>query len=290
MDTIKRMWTDEDLVKFKELYPFSTTKELSLIFNRTIGSLSDKANELGLYKNKFNEHYFDSIDSSDKAYWIGFIWCDGSMIHRIRKNGMEEYNLKISLMESDKPHLEKFLDCIDGNYYKVNIYNSKSGYKDNNKESRVFITSQYLGKLLINKYGIFSNRTNIIPLLSYIPIKYKRDFIRGVLDADGSFQKYINTNKDNGGITTKFNLRFGGSPELLRYIEDYLIEENIINNIERKISKRHEDRDGNYFQLTLSGRPNVLNTLDLLYKDSNIFLNRKYQKYIDMKEGGSNVN
>ena len=90
--------------------------------------------------------------------------------------------------------------------------------------------------------------------------------------------------------STKFNLRFGGSPELLRYIEDYLIEENIINNIERKISKRHEDRDGNYFQLTLSGRPNVLNTLDLLYKDSNIFLNRKYQKYIDMKEGGSNVN
>lgn len=25
---------------------------------------------------KFNCNYFDTIDTEDKAYWIGFLWCE----------------------------------------------------------------------------------------------------------------------------------------------------------------------------------------------------------------------
>lgn len=289
MDTITKIWTNEDLIKFKELYPFNKTKELSLIFNRTVGSLSDKANELGLYKNKFNERYFDSIDSPDKAYWIGFIWCDGSVIHRIRDDGRSEYNIKISLTDSDKSHLEKFLDCIDGNYYSVKIYNSKSGYKKDNKESRVFITNQYFGKLLIDKYGIFSNRHDATKLLNEIPKEYQRDFIRGIIDADGSFSHYwIDNNKKE-----KHSIGIGGSDTLLLGAKKILEENGLIIEKERSFNKRHkeEGRDFGYSILNITGKPQVLRILDWIYKDSNIYLDRKYNKYLNIKkEGGSNVN
>lgn len=63
----------------------------------------------------FNEHYFDNIDSSDKAYWIGFIWADGYVCKRDRGNRYE-YNLKLELCKEDSKHLETFVKCIDGNY------------------------------------------------------------------------------------------------------------------------------------------------------------------------------
>ena len=51
------------------------------------------------YKANFN--YFDKIDTPDKAYWLGFIWADGYIAKRERKqpNGCVriEYNLKLAL-------------------------------------------------------------------------------------------------------------------------------------------------------------------------------------------------
>lgn len=237
-------------------------------------------------KTLFNHNYFDNIDTPNKAYWIGFIWCDGSVMTRKRENS-SEYLLKIDLMYQDEEHLKKLNKDLDSEY-KVKIYKGCNGFKKDYKICRLSIYDKHFVLNLINRYGIFSHRTDITFLLLHIPNEYKRDFIRGVLDADGSFHKY--KTKDNGSIRDKFNLRFGGSPELLRYIEDYLIEKGIINDFKRKISKRHEDRDGNYFQITLSGKQNVMNTLSLLYDNSNISLNRKYDKYINMKGGDANVN
>ena len=52
------------------------------------------------YKANFN--YFDKIDTPDKAYWLGFIWADGYIAKRERKqpNGCVriEYNLKLQRM------------------------------------------------------------------------------------------------------------------------------------------------------------------------------------------------
>lgn len=288
MGTITRIWEDKDVEEFKRLYPTKTTKELSVIFDRTVGSLSDKANELGLYKNKFNSRYFDKIDSSDKAYWIGFIWCDGSMVHRIRKNGRHEYNFKLSLMESDNLHLEKFLDCIDGRYYSVKIYKACSAYREDGKESRVFITNTHLGNILIERYGIFSNRHDATKLLSEIPKEYQRDFIRGVVDADGTFcHYYVDKTK------SKYSVTIGGSDTLLFGIKKILEENELIVEKERSFNKRHkeEGRDFGYSTLSLTGRPQVLRILDWLYKDANVYLDRKYNKYLNIKkEGDANVN
>jgi len=51
---------------------------------------------------EYNRHIFDEINTSDKAYWLGFIIADGYL--NDNKN-----MLRIKLGDKDKHHLEKFI-------------------------------------------------------------------------------------------------------------------------------------------------------------------------------------
>ena len=68
--------------------------------------LSKRIKELGYdvvnYQNKvkFDNTVFDSIDSEEKAYWLGFIFADGYI-----SSQEGNYNFEISLKGSDKEHL-----------------------------------------------------------------------------------------------------------------------------------------------------------------------------------------
>ena len=50
----------------------------------------------------YNRHIFDEINSSEKAYWLGFIVADGYL-------NTERGMLRIKLGNIDKHHLEKFI-------------------------------------------------------------------------------------------------------------------------------------------------------------------------------------
>ena len=56
----------------------------------------------GNRKYYFNNLYFDSIDSEEKAYWLGFLYADGYILSSANGFGC---NLK----EDDASHLKKFL-------------------------------------------------------------------------------------------------------------------------------------------------------------------------------------
>lgn len=234
---------------------------------------------------KFNENYFDNIDTADKAYWLGFIWSDGYLGYRIRENNKEEYNLKISLCKTDYDHLDKFNKCIDGKY-KVKFYKSSSSYINDCEEARLFITNKHMGEVLRNKYGIVPRRSNCENVIKNIPDNFKSDFIRGIVDADGSFSYYTVTQNEH--ICNKYIFQICGSESLLRYIEQVFMDNGLIDSMKRKLYKRHkeESKDLNCFTLMLSGRHNVISVLDFLYKDSSIYLDRKYDKYITLKGYG----
>jgi hypothetical protein len=55
----------------------------------------------------YNTNYFDCINSSEKAYWLAFIWGDGYVCKRFR-NGFWNYEFKLSLSEIDNSHLLLF--------------------------------------------------------------------------------------------------------------------------------------------------------------------------------------
>ena len=84
-----------------------------------------------------NIHYFDVIDTEDKAYWLGFLFADGA----ITKHDVS-YHIELSLQISDKEHVEKFAKAL--NKTKVN---NNSTYR-----SRCAIGSKHMFETL-EKYG-----------------------------------------------------------------------------------------------------------------------------------------
>jgi intein-encoded DNA endonuclease-like protein len=231
---------------------------------------------------KEDNHYFDKIDTKQKAYWIGFLWSDGycSIRQRKNKNGIDtyyEYLLKLDLSDKDVHHVEKLRDELDKDI-KIKLYPKYSGFLSNSGVCRFSIYNKHLVCTLQNEYGIFPKRTDCKKMISKIQKEYYRDFIRGIFDADGSFTYYVLRDKNN---YKKINVRFGATIELLDFIQNVSIENNISTECFKKYSKRHPRRDGEYYQLAYSGTVQGEKILTWLYKDADIYLDRKYQKWID---------
>ena len=238
-----------------------------------------KENNIELKKKyTLNENIFNTIDSEEKAYWMGFIWCDGYNGIRHR-NKNKTYEFKLSIMSEDYQHLEKFNTFLQSNreikYYVSGSFNKKS------KEARLLIANSKFGYILEDKYGLIPNRTDTSKLLNNIPKEFIRDFIRGVVDADGSL--ICSFTKGEKYSYYKASLTISTYEELDNFINDYLYENNIIN-CKSKLSKRHKERDGNCFTLKYCGNINAIRLMDWLYKDSKIYLDRKYKKYLKIKE------
>lgn len=85
-------------------------KEIAEEFNTTPVTVSNLLKKNGVdidrYTYHFNEHYFDAIDSQDKAYILGMLWADGY-------NGVDKGSIILELQEKDKELLEKINKLTD---------------------------------------------------------------------------------------------------------------------------------------------------------------------------------
>lgn len=225
--------------------------------------------------------YFDTIDNPNKAYWLGFLWCDGYIRYRQRGNG-NEYGMKLDLMKSDSELLYQLKEDI-GIHTPIKFYGKYVSAFGGDGISRCSYYNKYLITILMNKYGIIPYRTDVSLLLNHLPKEYERDFIRGCLDADGSFSIYHTM--DKGCNITKMTVAFGGTETLLKFIWKHLKENNLVVNEEMpKINCRHEGRDGTYRTLRLCGKLQGYSILHYLYENADRYLPRKYDKYIAIKE------
>lgn len=130
-------------------------------------------------KYNLNESLFDELNECS-AYWLGFLYADGYVRMKDGKSG----ELKIKLKDTDKSHIEKFLNDI--NCQKP----IKCGVENKSKFCSVTIYSNHLIKRLFD-LGCVNNKTQKIrlpkleePLMSH--------FIRGYFDGDGSIFKVKN--------------------------------------------------------------------------------------------------
>ncbi len=224
-------------------------------------------------KAKLNKEFFDIIDTEQKAYWLGFIWSDGYMCIRDRgSNGTLGYEFKLELAKIDQEHLEKFKNDLNSDFL-IKNYKNKNSFGEF-ESCRFMIYNKYFCENLSNNFNLVPRRKSIENFIYKIPKELIRHFIRGIFDADGSFSYYIihETRK-------KASMSFNCVENLSRFIESHFIENELIANIDRKLYRRHEERDGEMRTLMLSGVPQVNKILDYLYKDSEVFLDRKYLKY-----------
>lgn len=215
-------------------------------------------------KYNFNQYYFDNIDSPDKAYWIGFLWGDGSIYP-------ERGDFKIELSIKDKSHLEKFKKCLESTHPIKDYPNYGHGFcKDlkENTSSRFYISNKYIVKVLSEKYGIIKNRTDFQKIIENVPQEYYRDLIRGLIDSDGGIS--FNSNK----IPCEYTIHLIASESVLNFVNKWFYEQGITKTYYNQF-KRHPERDGNMKNLRITGNLKTLEIGLRLYDNSNIYLDRK---------------
>ena len=124
-----------------------------------------------------NSNYFESIDSRDKAYWLGIMYSDGCVCKRA--NG----SYSISLEMIDKEHVEKFRDAINAVNHKVLTVHHKN--YDNAKLSyAIHIYDQKMAVDLI-KLGCVPKKSFCLSSIPNISREFIYDFLRGFIDGDG---------------------------------------------------------------------------------------------------------
>jgi len=226
-------------------------------------------------KYTLNQNYFDIIDTEEKAYFLGFLFADGC-------NHESKNTILISLQELDKHILETFKICIDSSkplYVKRCDIDNKRKIKTKQKAYELVINSKHMSAQLA-RLGCVQAKSLILefPSEDIVPSNLIRHFIRGYFDGDGCcyISKPKNYKVTNYGIEIMSTKMFCDSIS------------TIIKN-ELSISTRVYDIDILKYKsitkkLRFSGINKVFTFLDWIYKDSNIYLNRKYDKYLYIKE------
>jgi hypothetical protein len=194
-------------------------------------------------KNFFNQTIFKNIDTEDKAYWLGFMFGDGFV-----KSNLKEFGL--ALKADDKSHLEKFAKFLECNG-EIRTYDPTNGAFSNNQYSRLVACSRETCADLIS-HGCVPNKTHILAEPQGVNKALHKDFIRGLVDADGGIYVYPKT----------ASWELVGGYDLLEWVARQLSESVKL--------EQHKS----IWRIRRSGK-SAANIISWLYKDNNIALDRK---------------
>jgi intein-encoded DNA endonuclease-like protein len=204
----------------------------------------------------FNVNYFKTIDSEEKAYWLGFLMADAYI-------NTDRNALHLTLSNIDRNHIEKFKSCINSNHkiQDINYINDRHP----NKMSRVsLINKDFI--LNIYEYGLVNKKTGK-EKVPKIDNRFIIDFIRGYFDGDGS----ISYSKET--LKAQFSIASASI--------DFLYEIKEIINSCLGYKAGCLVKNGNIYVLTYTGNKNIPKILELIYKDKTIYLDRKYRKSLE---------
>lgn len=205
-----------------------------------------------------NQNYFEKIDNEWKAYWLGFLYADGCV--HIDKGKKKKEMIALGLKASDIGHIQRFLDSIQSEA-PIRIYNTNYG---SSKAAKVSVCNKKLVQDLI-KLGCVERKSLILtfPSFDIVPKEFVRHFIRGYFDGDGCI--HINIERENA------RLSFNGTEKFLLRLREILIEELSIPKTEvRRTNSRA-------FEWTTGNKYTIFKIFNYLYKDANIFLERKFK-------------
>ncbi len=243
--------------------------EIAKIYNINASAVCYLLNKFGVerrddkHKSKFylNEDFFEDIDSREKAYWLGFIFADGYIT--------KDSYVGIALNSCDKEHLEKFKKAIGSNHI-IHTYKCSDNCfsNPNNYYSRLLFKSEKMCSDL-EKIGCVEHKSLVLSFPKISPLFYK-DFIRGYFDGDGS----LSFSKKS------YDFKIIGTKEFLIEIFNILNKELSLDLSDKNLYQRIKS-DKNTFYSSVGNKNKTKKFLNYIYKSSDVYLDRKYQKYLD---------
>jgi len=205
------------------------------------------------------EDAFETI-TPESAYWLGFLYTDGS----ISGDEREGYTTELLLQRGDKCHIEKYRDFM----------RSSSKIEDvkpaGRLASRLRIGSKRIHDSL-KAFGFTNEKSyDAVPHES---VQNNRDFWRGCIDGDGGI--YCKGTKN---YQTHIIFMCGTLDTVCQFI--CFCETNLqLKNRKYPTKCRGE----NHYEIAYYGQEAV-QIADLLYKDATVYLDRKHQTYLNIIE------
>lgn len=211
-------------------------------------------------KYKIKEDFFDKINTPIHAYILGLLYADGN-------NNTTYGVIRLGLTADDKKLLEKISSLI---YYDDKpLYLSKGGpFKASNGKIYIRKDSYYLTisnrhiSDTLNIFGLVKAKSLILEFPKWLDKELIPHFIRGYFDGDGC----ISFSKKDCCIT----ISIAGTNNFCTHLGEILKELNIKHSIYPNKS---------IYYLSISGGQASRKFLEWIYKDAEIYLERKYLRY-----------
>ena len=198
------------------------------------------------------ENYFETIDSDEKAYWLGWIISDGAITNQPEKS---KFQLEITIKQED----ESILHLLEKDLQVCNkVYPSQQIYRRFSLGCKKII-------LDLEKLGISQNKSWVVKVPLFNPA-YNAAFIRGIFDGDGGFTSYTRSNGQHC-----CELSFCGNEYVIEWVAQTLFKD-VPTLSKNKITKEHSIK-----RIRWSSQKDLVLLRDYLYKNhNNHFLPRKH--------------
>lgn len=195
-----------------------------------------------------NTTFFDEINTSIKAYWLGFLLADGSVFYK-PKNGT--YGFCIGLQHRDIEHVQKL---------EFDLYGTRQPSIEKNGV-RLSWYSKHLAQSLI-KLGVTPNKSGreIVP---EVPQEYMPDFWRGYYDGDGCISRQIKHVEK----LPEFRFSLCGSLELLHRFQKWAMQCSQMNP-QKIVRAKNQNGTANVHVFYMCGNRQIERVLNAMYYDN----------------------
>jgi hypothetical protein len=207
--------------------------------------------------------YFRSIDTDEKAYWLGLLYADGNL----SSCNDRSWHISLALAQEDGYMVERLRDTLNpSKTIPVTLVKrslEKSTYQDQRK---LCIYSNVMALDLIRK-NVVPNKSLVLefPTDEQVPARFLGSFIRGYFDGDGSFIQ---------PATGRLYAKIVGSHPFINGLWKALERLGIP-------SRRYEVNEGRNLTIQIHALKEVLALASLMYGSDGPFLTRKRKLFHD---------
>lgn len=209
---------------------------------------------------KFNENYFDKINTPEKAYILGFLYADGNVCSKYNR-------IKLSLQDTDFDILEK-IRLKMGIKKPLNFYDRNSKNKNHKNVYELVIYSKHMCQVL-NELGCTDRKSLTLQFPNNIKDELMHYMILGYFDGGG----HIHVGNQNGyGAHASFTSSYDFCVGLQKYLQKKI-------DLECKVV--HAPTNELTGVLRITKQNEVKKLCDYMYKDASLYMERKYKVYFE---------
>jgi transposase len=262
--------TDEEVKKMYDTYMSGKSiKEVSKVFsvsescvqyNFAKRNLKTRDRSTMNLKYHIDKHYFDKIDTPNKAYILGLLYADGC--HPSNKDAiqlaLQEQDVGVLNLIKEELQTDRPLYFVSSEYSPLTKHN----------QYRLDITNQHIARVL-DSYGVHSRKSLTLEWPEWMEQSLVRHFIRGYLDGDGCI--YFNHK------TSECKIYIASTENFCNSMKNVIFDLISVNTSITQAS------GGNKITkvLNIGGNRQVYKFLNWIYADADLLIERKYKKYLD---------